>query len=194
MLAILTVVSANTKHLYTICTMLDQLRRRWADVVQMLYNFFVFSGRGFLGQGHFQPWRVWSRGPAVFQRVSATSRTPFFPRNWFPAVTMYVGSTPVQRLTTLDRCWTNVHCISNWSRNSSGLALMFTCVLVLFMQANQSLRMCSQIVKRCIINHWMVIGIDRRLRQSDCPATRIWNVSVGGFSLILRVHEWKPCV
>ena len=24
--------------------MLDQRRRRWADVVQMLYNFFVFAG------------------------------------------------------------------------------------------------------------------------------------------------------
>ena len=28
----------NTKHLYYICTMLDQRRRRWADIVQMLYN------------------------------------------------------------------------------------------------------------------------------------------------------------
>ena len=24
--------------------MLDQRRRRWADVVQMLYNYFVFAG------------------------------------------------------------------------------------------------------------------------------------------------------
>ena len=35
---------ANTKHLYNICTMLDQRRRRWADVVQMLYKCFVFAG------------------------------------------------------------------------------------------------------------------------------------------------------
>ena len=28
----------STKHLYNICTMLDQRRRCWADVVQMLYN------------------------------------------------------------------------------------------------------------------------------------------------------------
>ena len=35
---------ANTKHLYSICTMLDQRRRRWADVVQMLYKCFVFAG------------------------------------------------------------------------------------------------------------------------------------------------------
>ena len=34
---------ANTKHLYNICTMLDQRRRRWTDVVEMLCKcFFVF--------------------------------------------------------------------------------------------------------------------------------------------------------
>ena len=36
--------TANTKHLYDICTMLDQRRRRWAGVVQMLYRCFVFAG------------------------------------------------------------------------------------------------------------------------------------------------------
>ena len=35
---------ANTKHLYNICTMLGQRRRRWTDVVQMLYKCFVFAG------------------------------------------------------------------------------------------------------------------------------------------------------
>ena len=35
---------ANTKHLYNICTTLYQRRRRWADVVQMLYKCFVFAG------------------------------------------------------------------------------------------------------------------------------------------------------
>ena len=34
----------NTKHLYNICTMLDQRRRRWADVAQVLYKCFVFAG------------------------------------------------------------------------------------------------------------------------------------------------------
>ena len=29
------------KHLYHICTMLDQRRRRWANVVQMLYKCFL---------------------------------------------------------------------------------------------------------------------------------------------------------
>ena len=35
---------ANAKHLYKICTMLEQRRRRWSDVVQMLYKCFVFAG------------------------------------------------------------------------------------------------------------------------------------------------------
>ena len=35
---------ANAKHLYNICTMLDQRRRRWADIVQILYKCFVFAG------------------------------------------------------------------------------------------------------------------------------------------------------
>ena len=38
------VIPVNTKHLYNICTMLDQRRGRWADVVQMLYKCFVFTG------------------------------------------------------------------------------------------------------------------------------------------------------
>ena len=32
--------------MYNICTMLDQRRRRWADVVQMLDKCFVFAGLG----------------------------------------------------------------------------------------------------------------------------------------------------
>ena len=35
------------QHLYNICTMLDQCRRHWADVVQMLYWCFVFAGLHF---------------------------------------------------------------------------------------------------------------------------------------------------
>ena len=37
-------IPANKKHLYNICTMLDQRRRRWDDVVQMVYKCFVFAG------------------------------------------------------------------------------------------------------------------------------------------------------
>ena len=36
---------ANTKHLYNICTMLGQPRRRWTYVVQILYKCFVFAGK-----------------------------------------------------------------------------------------------------------------------------------------------------
>ena len=35
--------TANTKHLNNICTKSVQRRRRWVDVVQMLYKCFVFS-------------------------------------------------------------------------------------------------------------------------------------------------------
>ena len=38
-------IQVNTKHLYNICTMLDQRRSRCADVVQMLYTCFVFAER-----------------------------------------------------------------------------------------------------------------------------------------------------
>ena len=37
------VIPANTKHLYNFCRTLDQRRRRWADVVQMLYKCFLFA-------------------------------------------------------------------------------------------------------------------------------------------------------
>ena len=39
----------STKHLHNICTMLDQRRRRWAEVVQMLYKSFVSAGHLLLG-------------------------------------------------------------------------------------------------------------------------------------------------
>ena len=35
---------ANTQHLYNICTMLHQRRRRWSNIVQMLYKCLVFAG------------------------------------------------------------------------------------------------------------------------------------------------------
>ena len=38
-------IPVNTKHFYNICTMLDQRRKRWADVLQMLYKCFVFTGK-----------------------------------------------------------------------------------------------------------------------------------------------------
>ena len=38
----------STKHLYNICTMWDLRRRRWADVVQMLYECFAFARKSVL--------------------------------------------------------------------------------------------------------------------------------------------------
>ena len=38
------IIPVSTKHLYNIYTMLDQRRRRWADVVEILYECFVLSG------------------------------------------------------------------------------------------------------------------------------------------------------
>ena len=36
---------ANKKHLYNISTIMDQRRRRCADIVKMLYKCFVFAGQ-----------------------------------------------------------------------------------------------------------------------------------------------------
>ena len=40
---ITTIHSGNTKHLYNICTMLDQRRRSWADVLEMVNKFLTES-------------------------------------------------------------------------------------------------------------------------------------------------------
>ena len=37
-------IPVNTKHLHNNFTMVAQRRRRWADVVQMLFKYFVFAG------------------------------------------------------------------------------------------------------------------------------------------------------
>ena len=44
------------QHLYNICTMLDQRRRRWADDIQMLYVCWV--GPSSLGQSHASAYRM----------------------------------------------------------------------------------------------------------------------------------------
>ena len=35
---------ANTKHLHSICTTSAQRLRRWPNILQMLYQYFVFAG------------------------------------------------------------------------------------------------------------------------------------------------------
>ena len=45
-LSIFEIFPANTKHFYNICTTSAQRLRRWYDIVQMLYKYFVFAGAG----------------------------------------------------------------------------------------------------------------------------------------------------
>ena len=46
------VIPVNTKHLYNICTTLAQRLRRWTNIVQMLYKYFVFPGMGYNNYWH----------------------------------------------------------------------------------------------------------------------------------------------
>ena len=48
-----------------ICIMLDQRRRRWVDVVQMLCNFFLFNGYGIL----WHRWDTVSSWPALMAHL-----------------------------------------------------------------------------------------------------------------------------
>ena len=63
----------NHKHLYNICTMLDQRRRRWADVVQMLYKCFVFARMDTVPSKHNALNQCWSSvvegGPTLNQHL-----------------------------------------------------------------------------------------------------------------------------
>ena len=47
---------ASTKHLYNICTMLDQRRRRWSNIVQILYRCFCVCWANI--QGHLRMFSV----------------------------------------------------------------------------------------------------------------------------------------
>ena len=44
------IISQQTKHLYNICTMLDQRLRRWTNIVQLVYTCFVFAGMAAFNQ------------------------------------------------------------------------------------------------------------------------------------------------
>ena len=66
---------ANTEHLYHICTMLAQRRRRWANVVQMLYKCFVFAGIVSRGTGNKCTWpHNWTWQAVVKQTFLANTR------------------------------------------------------------------------------------------------------------------------
>ena len=66
---------ANTEHLYNICTMLAQRRRRWANVVQMLYKCFAFAGIVSRGTGNKCIWpHNWTWQAVVKQTFLANTR------------------------------------------------------------------------------------------------------------------------
>ena len=78
----------NTKHLYNICTMLDQRWRRWANVVQMLYKCYVLAGNSsWFGIA----WYCWRRLLAdtdpmsvkCWVSVAGAGQYPFSPSQYF---------------------------------------------------------------------------------------------------------------
>ena len=99
----------NTKHLYNICTMLNQRRRRCADAVQMLYKCFVLSGNSSWSgiaycwrrlQADTDPMSVKLRAS-----VAGAGQYPFSPRQYFlvevPACWRYGHDA-------LNQSWVNV--------------------------------------------------------------------------------------
>ena len=69
------------------CTMLDQRQRRWTDIIQMLYKYFVFAGN----------WRnMWT--------LSQQTETIFITFAQRRSNVFDVGPT-------LQKCYTNVLCL-----------------------------------------------------------------------------------
>ena len=76
----------HTKYLYNICTMLNQ-RRRWADVVQMLYKCFVFAGNS-SWSGIAYCWRLLQADTnpmsgKCWASVAGAGQYPFSPSQYF---------------------------------------------------------------------------------------------------------------
>ena len=53
-------IAANTKHLHNIYTMLNQRQSRWAGVVWMLYQCFVFAGLRYCDEKATVIWIQWT--------------------------------------------------------------------------------------------------------------------------------------
>ena len=78
----------NTKHFYNICTMLDQRRRRWDDVVQMLYKCFEFAGNSsWSGIVVYCWWRLqadpYPMSVKCWASVAGAGQYPFSPSQYF---------------------------------------------------------------------------------------------------------------
>ena len=100
----------NTKHLYNICTMLDQRRRHWINVVQMLYKCFVFSRNSrWFGTAYYDWRRLQADTDPMSVKcwtiVAGAGQYPFSPSQYFilpvPACWQYEHDA-------LNQSWVNV--------------------------------------------------------------------------------------
>ena len=77
----------NTKHLYNICTIWNQRQKRWADVVQILYNCFVFAGNSsWPGIAYCWRWLQADTNPMsakCWASVAGAGQYPFSPKQYF---------------------------------------------------------------------------------------------------------------
>ena len=71
---------ANTKHYYNICTTSAQRLRRWSNIVQMLYKYFLFTGNRveLIGHVHFWCSGTLFKNAALAQRIRYSSRRSLF--------------------------------------------------------------------------------------------------------------------
>ena len=99
----------NTKHFYNICTMLDQRRRRWADVVQMLYKCFEFAGNSSWSVVYCW-WRLqadpYPMSVKCWASVAGAGQYPFSPSQYF--------------MLPVPACWRYGHML--WTKAGSMLA------------------------------------------------------------------------
>ena len=102
----------NTKHLYNICTMLGQRRRRWPNVVQMLYKCFVFAGNS-----------SWSGIAYCWRRLQADTN-PVSDKCWISAAgaSQYPFSSSRYVMLLVPACWRYGHHALNHSWVNVGLA------------------------------------------------------------------------
>ena len=102
----------NTKHLYSICTMLDQRRRRWADVIQLLYKCSVFAGNS-----------IWSGIAYCWRRLEADT-DPMSVECWasVAGAGQYPFSSSEYFMLPVPACWRFGHDALNQSWVNQGVA------------------------------------------------------------------------
>ena len=111
-------IPVNTKHLCNICTMLDQRRRRWADVVRMLYKCFVFAGIPCVCGS---PWTPTSTAQQSKHPTLSTSCIPVNTKHLYNICITFVQCRPNVGDVgpTLYKCYTNGLCLLRWHNKST---------------------------------------------------------------------------